>query len=82
MKKIIILIVTLSFSLSVHAKEPEFNFSLNDNIKKYSWKLKSTKAKKLGKYPAELYTLEKDGYILKCFTIYGDGFSNTSCDLP
>lgn len=82
MKKILILFISLSFSFNVNAKAPNFNGSLNDNIKKYDWELKSIKAKKLGKFPAELYTLEKDGYILKCLTIFDDSFSETSCNLP
>ena len=82
MKKTLILLISLSICFNVNAKEPNFNDSLNENIKKYDWKLKSTTAKKLGKYPTELYTLEKDGYILKCLTIFSDGFADTSCNLP
>lgn len=82
MKIIILFLSILYFSSNANAEIPEYNSSLNENINKYGWKLKSTKSKKVGKAPAELYTLKKDGYILKCISYFRMYSSETECFLP
>ena len=78
----IFILLILSFNNQLQAQEPEFQDSLNENIKVHSWKLRSTKAKKIGTRTAELYTLTKNGYILKCVTSYSLYDAETSCYLP
>lgn len=87
MKRVLILILPLvllsMYNSELRAEEPKHSYSsLNDNINKFSWKLKSTKPKKLSNWPAELYTLEKNGYILKCLTTFDNAYVETTCQLP
>ena len=83
MKKIFVLIFLLNFFLSkiVLATEPEHSDDLNENIIKYGWKLKSTTVTQLKGFPSEIFTLNKDKYILKCIITYRPAITS-ECLIP
>ena len=70
MKKLFIILTFIICSNFANAEAPEYDDFLNENIKKYGWKIQNSKMITMGEYPAEIHTLTKSGYILKCITIY------------
>jgi len=82
MKKLFIILTFIICSNSAIAEEPEYDDLLNDNIKKYGWKIQNSKMTKIGEYPAEIHTLTKSGYILKCLTIYRVKNLQSHCETP
>ena len=83
MKKIFIISISIIFfSKIVLAEEPDYSLSLNENINKHGWKVKSSKFSKMGETPIEIYTLINNGFILKCFIRYYPSNTASYCELP
>ena len=82
MKKLFFVFIFFVFSSFALAEEPKHTNSLNENIKKLSWKLVSTKSVKMKDYPAEINTLTRFGYVLKCVIIYYPHEIDSYCETP
>tara|TARA_B100001175_G_C19205046_1_gene493198 strand:- start:60 stop:308 length:249 start_codon:yes stop_codon:yes gene_type:complete len=82
MKKLFIILTFIICSNFALAEEPEYDDYLNENIKKYGWKIQTSKITTIGENPAEIHTLTKSGYILKCITIYRVGNLRSYCETP
>jgi hypothetical protein len=82
MKKLLGIIVLGLLSCNLVLAEKDIsNFSLNENINNYGWKIKSTKFVS-GENPKEIYTLTKDKRFLKCIITYKTNRINTECVIP
>ena len=69
MKKLLsIIVLGLLWFNSALAEKDLSNYSLNENINNYGWKIKSTKFFS-GENPKEIYTLTKDKILM--FMFYG-----------
>ena len=66
-----IIILFIIFSTNIFAEEPEYSYSLNENLIEYGWKIKST-SNLVGteRSAIEVITLFKNGWILKCSLNY------------
>ena len=82
MKRILICLFFLIFSTKLLANEPEYSDSLNENRIKFGWSVRNLEVIRIGEAPAEIYTLTKGSYTLKCFIIYRANSLSTYCDLP
>ena len=71
MKRTFIFILIIFFSTNILAGEPEYSYSLNENLIEYGWKIKST-SNLVGteRSAIEIVTLSKNGWILKCSLNY------------
>ena len=71
MKKAFIFILFFIFTTSLLADEPEYSYSLNENIFEHGWKIKNT-SNLVGteRSAHEIVTLSKNGWILKCSLRY------------
>ena len=78
-----IFIIIIFFSTNTLADEPEYSYSLNENIIEYGWKIKNTSnlvgTEKLGN---EVITLHKNGWILKCSIFYAPTTFIQRCEIP
>ena len=64
----------------VFSEIPEFDYqNLNKNINEYKWKVVRTNFIKIKDTPIELYTLSKNGFILKCQVAYLLSRQETNC---
>ena len=75
-------ILFIFFSTKLLANEPEYSDSLNENRIKFGWSVRNLEVIRIGEAPAEIYTLTKGSYTLKCFIIYRANSLSTYCDLP
>ena len=85
MKKLLgILVLSLLWcNVSFADKKPKFSYiSLNENIIKYGWKIKSIKFASAKGFPVEIYTLTKGKWIMKCNLRYIHTMMSTTCYLP
>ena len=83
MKRILICLLFIIFSTKLFANEPDYSFdSLNKNKYEFGWKVSNLEIIRIGDAPAEIYTLTKSSYILKCFIIYRVNSIRTFCELP
>ena len=82
MKKLFIILTFIICSNFALAEVPEYDDFLNENIKKYGWKIQTSKMTTMKEYPAEIHTLTKSGYILKCITIYRVSNLQSHCETP
>ena len=81
MKKLFFVFIFFVFSSFALAEEPKYSNKLNENINKLSWKLVSTKSVKMKDYPAEINTLTRFGYVLKCVIIYFPDEIDSYCEI-
>ncbi len=82
MIKTFIFILIIFFSTNTLADEPEYSFSLNENIIEYGWKIKNTSNLVSTERKAiEIVTLSKNGWILKCSLTYSQIFKQ-NCWIP
>ena len=83
MKRILICLFFFIFSTNLLANEPEYSYSLNENILEYGWKIKST-SNLVGndRSSFEVITLFKNGWILKCSLNYWPEEFYQRCWLP
>ena len=85
MKKLLGMIVLglLWCNVGIADEEPKYSYSsINKNIIEYGWKIKSIKSATTKGYPAEIYTLTKGKWIMKCAIRYVQTMISTTCDLP
>ena len=83
MKRIFIFLFFFTFSTKLLANEPEYSYSLNENILKYGWKIKETSNLVGNERSAfEVITLSKDRWILKCSLNYWPEDFYQKCWLP
>ena len=80
------LFISLFFILifsPVKSEIPNFEIrDLNKNIIEHKWKVMRTNFIGIKSYPVELYTLSKNGYILKCQVAYLKDRIETYCMEP
>ena len=82
MRKIFIIIICSFFYTSYsNGEEPKYSDSLNENINKYQWKIKSSKFTS-NQIPVEIITLQKKNYIIKCVLGYTFDYIESYCELP
>ncbi len=83
MTKAFIFILIIFFSTNTLADEPEYSFSLNENIIEYGWKIKNT-SNLVGTETraVEVVTLSKNGWILKCSLTYYPQIFKQKCWMP
>ena len=86
MKRVLICLFFIIFSTKLLASEPEYSNSLNENINKFSWKVKKSEIINRSEgVPIEIYTLmdkKYSSYILKCVLIYRGNSISEYCELP
>ena len=64
-------------------EKPKISYnSVNENIIKYGWKIKSIKFASAKGFPVEIYTLTKGKWIMKCNLRYIHTMMSTTCYLP
>jgi len=82
MRKIFIIIICSFFCSSFsRGEEPKYSDSLNENINKFNWKIKSSKFTS-NKIPVEIITLQKNNHIIKCVLGYTFDYIESYCELP
>ena len=84
MKKILGIVVLVLIWCNVgFSEEPTFEKEyMNKNIIEHGWKVKKSTMTKVKTTPAEIYTLTKGTWILKCQITYIHGQMLTWCMMP
>ena len=78
-----IFLVLMVCNVGVADEKPKISYnSVNENIIKYGWKIKSIKFASAKGFPVEIYTLTKGKWIMKCNLRYIHTMMSTTCYLP
>ena len=86
MKKLLGIVVLglLLMSGNAYADEvPEYSDDINENIKKYGWKITDTKLANKESVTIEIVTMSNKGWIIKCGIFYtAESIHRVTCIAP
>ena len=86
MKKLLgIVVLGLLLSGNAYADEiPEYGYDINENIKKYGWKINDSKFMNYKNGPIiEIVTMSNKGWVIKCGIFYSaERINRVTCDAP
>lgn len=83
LKFLVILFCSVFIINPANSEIPNYNTrDLNSNIIEHKWKVMRTNFIGIKGYSVELYTLSKNGYILKCQVAYFQNRIETYCLEP